>query len=357
MVLPTVPTIFVFRYCNTAKRRPLFCLFQLDAPFRSHSQNNLNIDIYVNIWYYANMIDREPIDNSIREIRILIERLEKYSDQAPAGSLKIRVYPSGKKAAYVSTGSKKNRVITRIDPEDRQLLMQMERKAFARKALPELRQALKALERAHGYEPVNLYGIAAGMGPEFRTCADFFLGRAPRQPNPAFDGLQGRQQNPALDGLQGRQPNQAFDSLQGRLPNPAFDSLKERQNPYEFDSSAIRTELGLFRSKGESLDAEIMTNLGVEFKYEVTLQVGAKWINVDFVVNLYWKQQIGIIEHHGLLDDPKYRRKKLADLTTMMNHGIYPGQNLLILSESEEYGFDVALARRLIAAFCLPPGA
>ena len=291
------------------------------------------------------MIDREPIDNSIREIRILIERLEKYSDQAPAGSLKIRVYPSGKRAAYVSTGSKKNRVITRIDPEDRQLLMQMERKAFARKALPELRQALKALERAHGYEPVNLYGIAAGMGPEFRSCADYFLGRAPRQPNPAFDSLQGRQ------------ANQAFDILQGRLPNPAFDSLKERQNPYEFDSNAVRTELGLFRSKGESLDAEIMTNLGVEFKYEVTLQVGAKWINVDFVVNLYWKQQIGIIEHHGLLDDPKYRRKKLADLTTMMNPGIYPGQNLLILSESEEYGFDVALARRLIAAFCLPPGA
>ena len=246
---------------------------------------------------------------------------------------------------FVSIGSQKRRHVTRIDPEDRQLLMQIERKAFARKALPELRQALKALERAHGYEPVNLYGIAAGMGPEFRSCADYFLGRAPRQPNPAFDSLQGRQ------------ANQAFDSLQGRLPNPAFDSLKERQNPYEFDSNAVRTELGLFRSKGESLDAEIMTNLGVEFKYEVTLQVGAKWINVDFVVNLYWKQQIGIIEHHGLLDDPKYRRKKLADLTTMMNHGIYPGQNLLILSESEEYGFDVALARRLIAAFCLPPGA
>ena len=97
-----------------------------------------------------------------------------------------------------------------------------------------------------------------------------------------------------------------------------------------------------------------MRDLGVEFKYEVTLMVGTKMINVDFVVNLYWKQQIGIIEHHGLLDDYKYRRRKMDNLETMMNHGIYPGQNLLILSESPEYGYDAALAKKLIAAFCLP---
>ena len=76
--------------------------------------------------------------------------------------------------------------------------------------------------------------------------------------------------------------------------------------------------------------------------------------HVVLVVNLYWKQQIGIIEHHGLLDDHKYRRRKMDNLETMMNHGIYPGQNLLILSESTEYGYDAALAKKLIAAFCLP---
>lgn len=265
------------------------------------------------------MISKAVLDNSIKEIKIMITRMEEVSDTAPAGSLSYKRTASGIAVPYLSTGSRSNRRVTRMDPEDIRMLEVMERKTFARKVLPALRKALKALECAHSYEPVNLYLTAAEMGPQFRRCADFFLGR-PLRPR----------------------------------SNPSFDTLQERQNIFDFGKNAVTTEDGIFRSKSESLEAAAMKSEGIEFKYEVTLQIGTRWINVDFVVNLYWKKQIGIIEHHGLLEDPKYRRKKMENLETMMNHGIYLGQNLLVLSESPEYGFDFAQTKKLIMAFCLP---
>ena len=265
------------------------------------------------------MITRQHLDNSIEECRELLLKMEQAADCAPEGSLYFKRYPSGKAVPYLSTGPRNHRTVTRIDPADERYLTQLMRKTFARKVLPQLKKDLKALERSKEFRNIEFYRIAAELGPEYKSCADYFLGYPDK-----------------------------------KKVNPAFDQLQERQNPFPFDKNAIRTELGVFRSKSESIEAEILTGAGVEFKYEVALLVGTKWINVDFVVNLYWKQQIGIIEHHGLLDDPKYRQKKLDNLSTMMNHGIYPGQNLLIISESLEYGFDVELAKRLIRAFCLP---
>ena len=265
------------------------------------------------------MLNKSTLTNSIEECKMLLQRLEEAAEYAPGQSLHLKRYPSGQAVPYLVTGPRSHRCFTRMDTIDKAFLEKLMRKTFARKVLPQLQRDLKVLEKTSGFQDISFYQVAASLGPEYRSCADHFLG---------------------------------YPDL--RRANPAFDILKERQNIYEFDSNAVRTELGVFRTKSESIDAEIMANAGIEFKYEVTLQFGGKWINVDFVVNLYWKKQIGIIEHHGLLDDPGYRKKKLRDLATMMNHGVYPGQNLLILSESEEYGFDAALAKKLILAFCLP---
>ena len=266
------------------------------------------------------MISSLMIQNSITECATLIHRMEEAAESGPKGSLFFRTYPTGMRVPFLSIGSGKHRVTAKVDPEDVVLLQAAERKAFARKLLPVLRNNLKALEQMKSYQTVNLYMAAEQMGPEFKHCADHFLGNNRRS-----------------------------------RANPVFDCLQERNNIYDFAKNSVQTEHGIFRTKSESIDARILTENGIDFKYEVLIQVGTKLINVDFVVNLYWKQQIGIIEHHGMLDDHKYRKHKMDNLSTMMNHGIYPGQNLLILSESEEYGFDEALAERLIRAFCLPP--
>lgn len=266
------------------------------------------------------MISKEILHNSITEIKSLLLKMEEVSDTAPLGSLRYKSYPSGKRVPYFVSGPRGHQKATRIDPADRAFLETLQRKMFVRKVLPVLKKSLKALESACAYEPIELYSIAAQMGPEFRACADHFLGK-------------------------NRDPK----------ANPAFDRLEERTNVYDFPPDAVTTDLGVFRTKNEGFEAEILASLGVQFKYEVTILVGKQLMNVDFIVNLYWKNQIGIIEHHGLLDDPKYRKNKLEDLDRLMANGFYPGQNLLIISDSKTHGFDVSQVRRLFAAFCLPP--
>lgn len=266
------------------------------------------------------MITKDAITNSILEIKDMISKLEVAEANSPAGSLRYKRYPSGKAVPYYVSGPRGHQRATRIDPADEQFLTQMQRKAFARKVLPELKRALKALEAAFPYEKVSLYSIAAMMGPEFRRCADFFAG----------------------------------DELSLRF-NPEFERLEERSNVYEFGPESVETDLGIFRSKNEGYDAMLLTELGVQFKYEASFLIGNRLMNVDFVVNLYWKKQIGIIEHHGMLDDKKYLQRKMEDLQYMMENGYYPGQNLLLISDSKKYGLDLPRIRAQLRAFCLPP--
>ena len=192
-------------------------------------------------------------------------------------------------------------------------------KTAALKALPAVKISIAALQNASKFVPLDLYGLFRSMGTEFEPCADLFLGRRG-----------------------------------GIVPNPAFDSLTERQNPYPFDSNAVLTELGRFRSKSEALEAEMIAATGLRFKYEPAMIVGGRTVYPDFVVDRYWRMDIGIVEHHGLIDRPDYRAKKLEDLKILMDCGYYPGIHLLILSESRKDGFDAALTRKLIEAFCLP---
>ena len=175
------------------------------------------------------------------------------------------------------------------------------------------------LEAAKGYEDFNLYAVCKDLGPEFWESADRF-----------------------------------HDRLTGRTPNPAFDNLGERQNPYPFDRNAVVTELGKFRSKSESLEGGYIHETGCRFKYEPMLLIGSKNVCPDFAVERIWRMDVGFIEHLGLIDKPDYREKKLQDIRDMADHGIYPGINLLIISESRKDGFDARLARKLIRAFCMP---
>ena len=97
-----------------------------------------------------------------------------------------------------------------------------------------------------------------------------------------------------------------------------------------------------------------MHKIGARVKYEPALPIGGRIFYVDFAVDLYWKRQIGVVEHHGMLDDPKYRNHKMDDLNYMIRNGYYPGQNLLILSDSPESGYDEKQTEKLLRAFCLP---
>lgn len=278
-----------------------------------------SLAIYGNFCYIALMLTHEEIDKAIHYYRALLTKLEAAINTGPEGSLYYRTYPSGLVEPYISVNVGKKRIQKHLNAKDVKQIEQLKKRTFASKMLPKVRKALKELEKAKGFTEINLFQEALLLGPQFAECADHFLG-----------------------------------TTEGRIPNPAFDCLIERQNPIPFGPGAIDTEFGKFRSKSEAFDRRIMHKIGARVKYEPALPIGGRIFYVDFAVDLYWKSQIGVVEHHGLLDDPKYRNYKMDDLNYMIRNGYYPGQNLLILSDSPETGYDEKQTENLLRAFCLP---
>lgn len=265
------------------------------------------------------MTTRDELNKTIHYYKALLGKLEAVIKYGPKGTLYYRTYPSGLVEPYLSIKIEGKRIQKHLDTKDLKYLDQLKKKTFASKMIPKIRKAMDALEKSNEFKEINLFQEAALLGPQFAECADFFLGTS-----------------------------------KGRIPNPVFDCLAERQNPIPFGPNCIETEFGVFRSKNEAIDRRIMHKIGARVKYEPALPIGGRIFYVDFVADLYWKGQIGIVEHHGMLDDPKYRARKMDDLDYMIAHGYYPGQNLLILSDSPDHGYDEMQAEKLLRAFCLP---
>ena len=265
------------------------------------------------------MIERVNIQETLFELKQLLNKMEKAAALGPPGHLHYRRYANGTAVPYLVSGSREARSRKALDPMDRVTIEVLRNKTLAIHAIPLLKVNIAAMEAAKKYRDFNLYAISDALGPEFEASADLFLNKQHRM-----------------------------------NISPAFDNLKERQNSYGFGPDSISTEFGLFRSKSEALEAEFIRETGSRFKYETMLYIGGKMICPDFVVDRPWRGDIGYIEHLGLIDRPDYREKKIEDIRTMMDHGIYPGINLLIISESRKDGFDAAMVRKLIHAFCMP---
>lgn len=279
----------------------------------------ISLAFYGNYSYNTFMMTREELDRTICSYKTLLAKLEAAAKNGPEGTLYYRTYPSGLVEPYLSIKIEGKRIQKHLDTKDLKYLDQLKKKTFSSKMIPKIRKALASLEKASGFKEINLFQEAALIGPAFTECADYFLGTS-----------------------------------KGRIPNPVFDRLEERQNPIPFGPNCVETEFGVFRSKNEALDRRIMHRIGARVKYEPALPIGGRIFYVDFAADLYWKGQIGIVEHHGMLDDPKYRTRKLNDLDFMIRHGYYPGQNLLILSDGPDHGYDEKQTEKLLRAFCLP---
>lgn len=269
--------------------------------------------------YSQTMLEVVNLNDTVYRQKTLLRRLEDAINHSPEGTLWFRRYPNGVSVPYLMKGSGKKRERKRLDPADRVTIELLRDKTLALRAIPELKRHIKLLEAAQGYEDFDLYTVCRDLGPEFWESADRFYGR-----------------------------------VNGRISNPAFDSLGERQNPYPFERTAVVTELGKFRSKSESLEGEYIHETGCRFKYEPMLLLGSRSVCPDFAAERVWRRDVGYIEHLGLIDKPDYREKKLQDIRDMTDYGIYPGIQLLIISESRKDGFDARLARKLIRAFCMP---
>ncbi len=89
----------------------------------------------------------------------------------------------------------------------------------------------------------------------------------------------------------------------------------------------------VFRSKSEREIAEILDELGIEYKYEPAIPVNDYEIYADFVCFI---RELGvgfIIEHCGLMDSPAYIDKTIRTFRDYLSLGLLPSVDVLFTYE------------------------
>ena len=104
-----------------------------------------------------------------------------------------------------------------------------------------------------------------------------------------------------------------------------------------------------FRSRVEMVIAQVLTDLGLEYKYECGIRCNGKMYSVDFLVFLPEFGRCFMIEYMGMLDDEGYVYKNSLKLRDYMTEGYYLGRDILVLSGN---GFEMPSVDQIRIGIC-----
>ena len=105
-----------------------------------------------------------------------------------------------------------------------------------------------------------------------------------------------------------------------------------------------------FRSRAELLIAEVLSGMGLEYRYDVKIRANGRTYYVDFVI---WLPQFGcciLIEFLGMLNKPDYLRENTAKMYDYLADGIYVGRDMVVLCGDESYMPGPELIKEQVSA-------
>ena len=96
------------------------------------------------------------------------------------------------------------------------------------------------------------------------------------------------------------------------------------------------------RSKSEVIIANVLNRYKIPYRYECPLLLrGLGTIYPDFtILNIKRRKEI-YWEHQGMMDDPEYANKAISKETYYIKNGIFPGERLIITSETRSHPLNV----------------
>lgn len=115
-----------------------------------------------------------------------------------------------------------------------------------------------------------------------------------------------------------------------------------------------RTLKGDFvRSKSEVILANTLFAKGLQYRYEEITEIGSHVLAPDFKVLIPKTNQIKIIEHFGMMQDFKYRKKAMDKMETYIEHGYRPYEDIIFTFDDLDGHIDAKNLDILITNFCL----
>lgn len=238
------------------------------------------------------------LQEEISQEEKLFQFLDSRSKILPEGSLRVKEY-SGRKYYYMHVYLNGQRKYIYLDPyrdEDIEVIKELMEKKTVIHGLPILRDNLKLMRKcAEGlrvYNPMN-YRYGELLGGDFYLDEDVCLREWRKIPS---------------------EQNKRFQS--GRK---------------------YMTKSGIpVRSKSEMTIADMLYDLGIEFKYETALDVCGTTVYPDFEIAHPRTHRLVWWEHFGRLYDPVYVGKSFQKTYDYLKVGIRLGENLVITWENEE---------------------
>ncbi len=263
---------------------------------------------------------KQIITNELAHEREILQKLK--SSKSKLTNLVLNMSSEGKFYYYVP-GNKHRKYIRR---SNRKLLRQITGSRFLKEKINILESNIAAIEKI--LDKLNDYSD------------DAIISSLPVTYSRAINYL--RETDPAKGVIQSENP-------------------KNRDELNVICSNCLRV-----RTKGELIIAEVLIELGVDFRYEKALELVEKipqpdgsfryntiTVYPDFTIFfpdgsvLYW-------EHAGLYDKESYRKKQHKKFDNYYDNGIYPPKNLIITMDSQDKPIDNIAIRNIVEAMILP---
>lgn len=106
----------------------------------------------------------------------------------------------------------------------------------------------------------------------------------------------------------------------------ANENASPYKNDYIYELNGIR-----YRSRGEMMIAQVLTDMGLEFKYECPINCGDRCYSADFLIYLPEFNRCFILEYLGRLDDEEYIMKNSRKIRDYLLKGLYFGRDMVFL--------------------------
>lgn len=128
----------------------------------------------------------------------------------------------------------------------------------------------------------------------------------------------------------------------------------ERKGFLETDPFYVTSQGERVRSKSEILIANLLSDLGIPYRYEAPLFLDdGSVIHPDFTILKAHSRKTCYFEHYGMMDDPSYLRAFMKRETAYIQNGLIPGRDVFMSFESLSDPLNMSTLRQMLQALFL----
>ena len=113
-----------------------------------------------------------------------------------------------------------------------------------------------------------------------------------------------------------------------------------QRNPYPLKGKGYKFNGTIFRSKSESMIANVLYNNNIPYRYEAAIRLGNHTKYPDFIAKNPYTGKEFVWEHFGALHEQEYIQKMNNKLDLYMKYGYIPFKTLICTFETEIEDLD-----------------